>query len=96
MNQFFLRPKAIDDLQSIWDYTVDTWGKSQAEIYLSLLDKTFKELARTPESGRKCDYILNGYRKFPAGKHVIFYRVINEDIEIVRILHQSMDVKRHL
>ncbi|HAS8147395.1 type II toxin-antitoxin system RelE/ParE family toxin, partial [Vibrio vulnificus] len=33
------------------------------------------------------------YRKFPQGSHVIFYRQIgSQNIEIIRILHKSMDV----
>jgi len=34
--------------------------------------------------------------KYPAGSHVIFYRKVHADIDIVRILHGRMDFERHL
>ncbi|HAS6074035.1 type II toxin-antitoxin system RelE/ParE family toxin, partial [Vibrio vulnificus] len=46
-----------------------------------------------PDIGKACDEIRDGYRKFPQGSHVIFYRQIgSQNIEIIRILHKSMDV----
>ena len=47
--------------------------------------------------GRTCDEIKTGYFKFPTGSHVIYYRSKTEkQIEIVRILHESMDVELQL
>jgi toxin ParE1/3/4 len=40
--------------------------------------------------------IPGGYRKRAAGSHVIFYRQLSHKTEIVRILHQNMDVDSHL
>jgi len=41
-----------------------------------------------------CDEIRPGYRKFPRGSHVIFYRSATDCmIEIVRVLHRSMDIE---
>lgn len=96
MNEFRLRPKAISDLDGIWAYTVETWGEEQAERYIRMLNDTFCELATNPSSGRSCDEIRQGYRKSRTGRHVIFYKQATYGIEIVRILHQSMDVDRHL
>ena len=31
MANFVLRPKAVEDLEGIWNYTVETWGEEQAE-----------------------------------------------------------------
>ena len=43
--------------------------------------------------GRACDDIREGYRKFPHGGHVIYYRQSGEEeLLIVRILHMTMDV----
>jgi plasmid stabilization system protein ParE len=44
------------------------------------------------ELGKPCDEIRPGYRKFPQGSHLIFYRNGSDGvIEIIRILHGSMD-----
>ena len=53
-------------------------------------------LAADPKKGRRIDDIRPGYRKQAAGSHFIFYRLARPGIEIVRILHQSMDVEAHL
>ena len=33
MNKLIFTNKAVDDLSSIWEYTVRTWSASQAERY---------------------------------------------------------------
>ena len=43
-----------------------------------------------------CDDVRTGYRKYPAGSHLLFYRLTPDGIDIVRILLQRMDFERHL
>ncbi len=95
MPKFLLRPKARQDLENIWFYTLETWGENQADTYIQDLNIAFKSLAKSPEKGRSCEDIRKDYRKHLLGKHVIFYRQIDKGIEVVRILHQSMDVDMH-
>ncbi|MFT4549777.1 MAG: toxin ParE1/3/4 [Verrucomicrobiales bacterium] len=96
MAEFSLRPKAISDLEEIWEYTVEAWGEEQAERYVRLINKSFRQIADNPSLGRSCDVIREGYRKRGVGRHVIFYRTIDGDVVVVRILHDRMDVGRHL
>jgi len=47
--------------------------------------------------GQDYGAIRDGYRKYQIGKHVIFFHEIDADlIEIVRILHQRMDIELQL
>jgi toxin ParE1/3/4 len=78
------------DLIEIADYTVDSWGLSQAERYLDGLDDCFKQLVQSPRLGRTCDQIRRGYRRIEQAKHVIIYRADADGVFICRILHQSM------
>lgn len=95
--KYYLTNKAKNDLKEIARYTQKVWGIKQRNNYLKLLDRTFSSLALSPEKGILCNHIRDGYRKFWLGNHVIFYRqVISSEIEIVRILHQSMDIENHL
>jgi plasmid stabilization system protein ParE len=41
-------------------------------------------------------YIRKGYRVYHVGRHLIFYRQKSPGIEIIRILHDRMDVETHL
>ncbi len=95
MADYFLRPKARQDLEDVWLYTYETWGEEQADSYIYDLDSGFHVLANNPEKGRLCDEIRKGYRKHSIGKHIIFYLLGRKGIEIVRILHQRMDTEWH-
>jgi toxin ParE1/3/4 len=93
MPRFVLTKKAKADLMSIGRYTAATWGREQRNRYLGLLDGSFHELAANPLKGRDCGSIRPGYRQHGVGRHIVFYRSIAADcIEIVRILHERMDV----
>ena len=96
MNRLGLSPAARADLSNIWDYTAKTWGIDQAETYIRALDKALQSLAGTPGLGRRIDGIRPGYLKFPAVSHVIFYKLAAPGIDVIRILHKSMDVERNI
>jgi toxin ParE1/3/4 len=86
---------AESDLQAILDYTVDTWGEEQAEVYLDGLVDCFNRIAKTPLLGRGCDELRPGMRRIEYEKHVVFYRRTKVGIRIVRVLHQRMLPNRH-
>ena len=95
--RYLLSPAAQADLEQIWDYTHDRWGVDQAEEYLRELQHAIDRAAANPRIGHACNEIRPGYRKLAAGSHTLFYRVTADDlIDVVRILHQRMDVDRHL
>jgi toxin ParE1/3/4 len=97
MPAFSLTKRALEDLREIGRYTQVRWGRDQRRNYLSQLDRQFHALAKNPSQGRTCDEIRPAYRKFPSGRHVIFYRTLATGaIEIVRVLHQRMDVENHV
>ncbi len=97
MAKYFLTNKAVEDLNDIWNYTINVWSEKQAEIYYTLLINTCNELAIKPDQGKSYEVITNNIFGFKAGQHVIFYRKISEnEIEVIRILHGMMDLKNHL
>ena len=97
MHKFALSAKAKSDLIKIAKYTQLTWGQAQRNSYLKILDSSLQLLADDPKIGINCDYIREGYSKYPQANHVIYYKVHKENqILIVRILHKSMDVSRAL
>ena len=96
MKPFALTKKAKADLREIAQFTMRRWGKEQRNLYVKQFDDTFHLLAERPEIGKSCDEIRKGYLKFPEGSHVIFFRRSSKSkIEIIRILHKSMDVEIH-
>jgi len=94
MKSFALTRSAVADLRSIAMFTEARWGREQRNLYLKQLDDAFHMLADSPAVGTACDEIMPGYRKFPQGSHVIFFKSgAKSAIEIIRILHQGMDVE---
>jgi toxin ParE1/3/4 len=97
VSRYLLSPAAQADLEQIWDYTHQRWGIDQAEEYVREFQRAIERAAANTQIGRGCDEIRPGYRKLAAGSHTLFYRVTAHGvIDIVRVLHQRMDVDRHL
>ncbi len=71
-------------------------GPSEAEAYARSFKAARDQIAANPDLGRPCDHIRPGYFRHPVGSHMLFYRVVDAEIEIVRILHRRMDFERHL
>ncbi len=90
MATLYLSRSAKTDLLSIGTYTIETWGAAQAERYLDGLEQCAKVLAANPSLGRSCNWIRSGLYRFEKGRHVLFYRQVENGIFISRILHQSM------
>lgn len=86
------------DIQKILTYTIDTWGIRQFNKYRDLIKQSLHMLSTDPQTSisRKRDELFSGCRSYLFGKHIIFYRVRRSNVEIVRILHQRMDVISHI
>ncbi len=97
MKVYRLTPAAEADLDDIWVYTANTWSTEQAGIYVSRLFDTFVLLGTNQDLGQRVDTIMPGYRRFRCGHHLIFYVSVDDgQIEVVRILHEKVDIHRHL
>jgi len=96
MAEYRLTPAAERDLENIWLYTRQQWNTAQADLYIDILVNAFTELAQTPNTDPGCDHIRNGYRRLSVVRHMIYFRVTDFGITIVRILHDRMDTPRHL
>jgi toxin ParE1/3/4 len=98
MAKYHLTNKAVEDLSDIWEYTVDTWSERQADDYYNMLIASFQKITENPQLfGLKYEEIAEGLHGYRANKHIIFYRILaDEDILIIRILHQRMDLKHRI
>ena len=98
MADYILSKKALSDLRSIWNYTVETWSEEQADIYYQNLVQSFELIAKRPDSaGHSYENVRSGYRGCHSGRHIIFYRILKDGkVRIARILHERMDFGRRL
>ena len=76
--------------------SLKNWSAAQADNYFDQINAAFVLISENPELGFNCDYIREGYRQFQINRHLIFYYVTATKIQIVRVLHDSMNFKAHL
>jgi toxin ParE1/3/4 len=97
MAKFKLTNYAIKDLSDIWNYTFDNWSESQADKYYKLILNACAAIAKRPQQGKVYDEIYTGLKGKKISKHIIFYRIMEDkSVEIIRILHERMDLKNRL
>ncbi|MDP3378093.1 MAG: type II toxin-antitoxin system RelE/ParE family toxin [Brevundimonas sp.] len=96
MSGYVLTPAAQADLEDIWRYSVQQWSFAQAERYILAIRDACDDLAAGVQNGQDAGDIRAGYRKLKVGSHVLFFRRSGNTIDIVRILHQRMDLPNRL
>lgn len=93
------------DFANILKWTTQNFGARQSRVYRDTLLQVIGELADGPNvAGSKArDEIMGGLRTLHVarrgrrGSHFLMYRVAAKStIEIVRILHDRMDLRRHV
>ena len=89
-------PAAQSDLKKIYRYTLESWGAKQAQNYLTHLKQTFKALLKNPGLGRERIELGQKVRSINCQKHIIFYRHIKTELQIIRVLHGRQDPERHV
>ena len=93
MRRLRLSAAADGDMRKIAAHTLQYWGEPQRDAYIGELFEAFARLAETPLIAARVDAIREGYRKFPQGSHVIFFRGSEVNgIEVIRVLHKRMDI----
>jgi len=94
--RFYILSEAADqDLEDIFNFTFNKFGFDQAEKYLLEINDIFQSLIKNPELGKTRNEIKQGLYSFPKDNHVIFYRILDHHIRIVRILHGSRDIPNY-
>jgi len=92
--EHLLRPCAQDDLKKIATYTKERWGIAQRDKYVGQLATAFEKLARNPKIAQKHKELGEGYKTFGVGKHIVIFQECESDIQVVRILHGGMNLRR--
>lgn len=84
---------AREDLLSIWRYIAND-SPDNADKFLDEIEAGFNLLAKSPEIGMPRSDFMENLRSFPIKRYVIFYRLIEDGVEIVRVLHGARDIAR--
>ena len=93
---FVITKKAVADLEEIWLYTVEKWSIEQADRYYHLIIDEINFICKNNMAGKSMAHVRKGYRATKVKSHLIFYRVVNNMMEVIRILHEQMDIENRL
>ena len=97
MANYKLTNQAVEDLAKIWEYTFEVWSEKQANTYYNSLITSCQEIADNPKLGKSYDDITAQLLGMKVNRYIIFYRTVNENyVEITRILHERMDLKKRI
>lgn len=96
MTQYVLSPAAQESLINIKTYSIKKFGKKRTTDYLKALRNRMRELSKSPLSGIARDEIKKGYYSYFEGSHTVYYRIEETHIDIIDILHQSMEPSNYL
>ncbi|MEA5600647.1 type II toxin-antitoxin system RelE/ParE family toxin [Nostoc sp. UHCC 0252] len=92
MSRFRISTQAAQDIENIWKYIAPNNFKAANKLF-DTLRESFPKLAKFPQMGRERSDLAPLLRTFPVKNYLIFYRLIDEGIEIVRILHGLQDIE---
>ena len=51
-------------------------------------------IASMPGAGAERSELQAGVRSYPVGKYLIFYRVVSDEIQLLRVVHGARDLRR--
>ena len=88
----FLRPQAKEDLFEIWLYIAKD-NPERADAVLDKIEKKINLLSKMPGLERARPELKDNLRSFVSDTYIVFYVELPDGIEVVRLLHGSLDIE---
>jgi toxin ParE1/3/4 len=85
-------PDARADLTDIWNYYSHVAGPHTANNVVRRISEACSLLEDHPYAGRSRNEVRPGLRSVVATPHVVFYRVVADEVEIVRVIDGRRDI----
>jgi len=93
MSVVVFAPEALNDLDDIWLYIAQD-SIARADRFIDELRNLCEgELAMFPGIGRPRVYLGKGVLAFPHRNYMLYYRIRKDAVEILRVMHGSVDVE---
>jgi toxin ParE1/3/4 len=97
MSEYIISEKALEDINNIWIYTAENWSIEQADRYYNLIIDEIEYIVRNFDMALDFGKIRKSYRYSKVKSHLIFFKENKpNEIEIVRVLHERMDIENRL
>ena len=92
MSRYVLTRRARQDVLRIWQLIADH-NEPAADRFIDLLTHCFKLLGDNPYAGRRRDELRAGYRSFPVGEYLIFYRIEDTGVRVQTVVHGRRNIE---
>ena len=90
--KYKLSQQAKEDLKAIYEYGLYRWGEQQADKYFYAFFEAFSTISEQPEAYQSVEHIKKGYRRCVCGVDSIYFRQVNNQVEIMSIIgNQDVD-----
>ncbi len=96
MAKYFLSPEAQNSLKNIKSYSHKNFGAMRTKAYLNSIRKRMQMLAENPLHGIIREDLKVGYHSNFVGSHTIYYLIRPNHIDIIDVLHQSMEPSKYI
>jgi toxin ParE1/3/4 len=90
-NKFRKLPQADLDLDSIWAF-IAADNVTAANRLIDRIGGVFEMLVESPLAGCERPELQINLRSFPVGNYIIFYRVLPDGVEVVRVMNGRRDI----
>lgn len=87
-----ITPRASRDIEAIADYFAAQSSLNRAERFLADIDLVLQRISQFPQIGRKRDELYPGSRSLSHEQYLIFYRLLNDEIEVLRVVSGYQDL----
>jgi toxin ParE1/3/4 len=97
--------QAVRDISEVLAFTLHQFGDKQRAVYQQIIRDALEELATDPENPRSKrrpeihpdTWTMHVGRRGKRARHLLLYRIKNDRfVDIARLLHDSMEIERHL
>ena len=89
-------PQAKIDLLECWFYIATENSPIVADKLLLKIERTLSMLASNPDAGTSRPELGGNLQSFPTSGYTLFYKYDRKQLNLIRVLHGSMDVNQHL
>lgn len=97
MAEYKISEKALEDLNNIWIYTAENWSIEKANRYYNLIVDEIEYVSGNFDETKDFSNIRKNYKFSKVKSHLVFYKKTeNTEMEVVRILHERMDLKNRI
>ena len=97
MSEYIINEKALDDINKIWIYTAENWSIEQADRYYDLIFDEIDYIVAHFEMARDFGNVRKNYRCSKVKSHLVFFKKTkSNEIEVIRVLHEKIDIENQL